>query len=92
MLFVVTKLQCRYLRPIHYDDLVTIRTRIERFTRTRIDHTYELLCAGATCCEASTTLACIGRDGQPRVMPDKIWSIHQETAPRRRDRAVGPEA
>ncbi|MEE9296092.1 MAG: thioesterase family protein [Phycisphaerae bacterium] len=86
VLFVVAKLSCRFFKPIAYDDVVTVQTSIERFTRTRIDHSYRLLCDGELKSEAATTLACIGRDGRPRVMPDHIWSIHQETKPRRRGR------
>jgi acyl-CoA thioester hydrolase len=85
--YVVAKLSCRFMRAIHYDDVVTVRTSIERFTRTRIDHKYELLCDGRVTSEAQTTLACVGRDGRPMAMPDRIWSIHQHTEARRRDRS-----
>ncbi len=81
--FVVAKLSCKYHRPIHYDDTVTVATTIERFTRTRIDHLYELRCNDVITSHAETTLACVGRDGKPRVMPDRIWSLHQHTKPRR---------
>ncbi len=86
ILFVVAKLSCRYIKPIRYDDLITLHTRIERFTRTRIDHTYQLLRDKVLLAEAATTLACVGRDGKPQIMPDRIWSIHQETRERRKDR------
>lgn len=81
--FVVAKLSCRYHRPIRYDDVVTVQTTVERFTRTRIDHTYRLTCDGQLMSQAATTLACIGRDGKPRVMPDRIWASHQASKPRR---------
>lgn len=81
--FVVAQLSCRYHHPIRYDDLVTVRTTIQRFTRTRIDHAYQLFCDDRLACEAATTLACVGPDGKPRIMPDHIWSIHQESKPRR---------
>ncbi|NOT02258.1 MAG: acyl-CoA thioesterase [Phycisphaerales bacterium] len=81
--FVVVKLVCRYHRPIRYDDVVTIRTNIVRFTRTRIDHAYELAVDGRRTTEAESTLACVGRDGRPMVMPDRIWCIRQESRPRR---------
>jgi len=80
--FVVAKLSCRYHHPIRYDDAVTVRTTIERFTRTRIDHAYQLFVDGRLTTEAATTLACVGRDGKPRVMPDRIWSISQVSKPR----------
>ena len=82
VLFVVARLSCRYLLPIRYDDVVTVRTTIERFTRTRIDHAYEFTVDGRVASEAHTTLACVGRDGRPRVMPDRIWSIRQAVKPR----------
>ena len=53
--FVVAKLACRFLRPIRYDDRVTIRTSIERFTRTRIDHDYKLLCDDQLMAEEAET-------------------------------------
>lgn len=73
-LFVVYKAACRYIRPIRYDDLVFVTATVARITRTRVDHTYEIHRDGELTCEASTTLACVGRDGQPRLMPEKLWS------------------
>lgn len=85
--FVVARAESRFHRPIKYDDVVTIRTYIDRITRTRIDHRYEMCRDDHLMCEATTTLACVGRDGRPIVMPDRIWSIHQVAKPRRTDRA-----
>jgi len=74
VLFVVYKAACKYLRPIRYDDLVTVTVQVARITRTRVDHTYVVEVGGQPVCEASTTLACVGRDGRPRLMPDALWS------------------
>ena len=71
--FVVYKCSCTYRLPVRYDDLVTVRCCTVRQTRTRIDHTYEVILDGQVCCEASTTLACVDRDGRPTVMPDNLW-------------------
>ena len=86
VMFVVAKLSCHYLRPIRYDDVVEVRTAVERFTRTRIDHSYRMMCNAEVMAEAWTTLACVGRDGRPIAMPDRIWSFHQACRSRRRDR------
>lgn len=72
--FVVYKATCKYLLPILYDDLVTVSVTVERITRTRVDHRYEVTRGGERMCEASTTLACVSRDGRPRLMPDSLWS------------------
>jgi len=71
--FVVARIECRYKAPLRYDDLVTIRTRVVRTTRTRVDHEYEILVDGRVVSEASSTLACVGRNGRPTLMPDDLW-------------------
>src|SRR5947209_7275510 len=41
-LLVLTRAEVRYLKPAHYDDLLTVRTTVERVTFVRIDHRYEV--------------------------------------------------
>ena len=69
-LLVLTKVEVRYKRPARYDDLLTVRTFVERTTAVRIDHRYEVWCEGQLLAEGSSTLACIGRDGRPQALPD----------------------
>jgi acyl-CoA thioester hydrolase len=71
--FVVYKAACRYILPVRYDDLVTVAVEVARITRTRVDHTYEITCGGKRTCDASTILACVGRDGHPIAMPERLW-------------------
>lgn len=71
--FVVYKASCLYQKPIRYDDLVTVITRVERITRTRVDHSYLIEREGEPLCEASSTLACVNKDGRPRLMPNSLW-------------------
>jgi acyl-CoA thioester hydrolase len=73
LLFVVYKAACTYLRPIRYDDRLEVTTQTVRVTRTRVDHEYEIRLAGEVTCRATTTLACVGTDGRPILMPDKLW-------------------
>ncbi len=82
--FVVYKATCKYLRPIRYDDLVTVSVWVERTTRTRVDHAYEIGREGERVCEASTTLACVGRDGRPIIMPETLIADSRRCRPRRR--------
>jgi len=72
--FVVYKLACKYMAPIRYDDVVAVTATVERVTRTRVDHSYEIRRAASLACRASSTLACVGADGRPRIMPDALWS------------------
>src|SRR5262245_26966641 len=39
---VITKMEVRYRRPIFYDDVVEIRTRVVGGSRVKIEHEYEV--------------------------------------------------
>ena len=67
--FVVAKLECRFLKPACYDDLLKLRVCIARQTRARIDHEYKLYRDGVLLCEATTTLACVNGEGQVIPIP-----------------------
>jgi acyl-CoA thioester hydrolase len=71
--FVVYKASCKYLRPVRYDDLVSVTVCVERTTATRVEHRYEITRDGERLCEATTTLACVGRNGRPKPMPEALW-------------------
>jgi acyl-CoA thioester hydrolase len=72
--FVVTKVECRYKAPARYDEELTLMTRALRQTHVRIDHAYVLKRGDTLLAEAQTTIACVGRDGQVRHIPDDIAS------------------
>jgi acyl-CoA thioester hydrolase len=71
--FVVYKAAIKYILPIRYDDLVQVKVTVTRVSRTRVDHAYTINRDGQRICEATTTLACVGRDGRPRLMPNSLW-------------------
>ncbi len=77
LFLVVVRLEVRYRRPIRYDDLIEVRTRVHAAGRVKIDHAYALVvlerdgsASDEIAATASTTLACVGRDGRPRELPD----------------------
>lgn len=77
---VVAKLGVVYRRPVLYDDVVEIACTVQGGGRVKIDHTYEIAVverAGMACTEpaasASTTLACVDRDGRVTPLPD--WLV-----------------
>jgi len=70
--FVVVKVECRYKAPARYDDELKLTTRILRQTHVRIDHGYELKRGNTLLAEATTTIACVGRDGQLCPIPEKL--------------------
>ncbi|MFO0845818.1 MAG: thioesterase family protein [Gemmataceae bacterium] len=71
-LLVLTKVEVKYHKPAHYDDLLTVRTTVQRTTFVRIDHRYEVLRDGVLLAEGATTLACIDRDGRPQALPEYL--------------------
>jgi acyl-CoA thioester hydrolase len=76
---------CKYLAPIRYDDVVTVHVRVTRVTPTRVEHTYIIERDGRTTSEASSTLACVGRNGRPQAMPRALWTEQPESRARAAD-------
>jgi acyl-CoA thioester hydrolase len=81
---VVTRLEIRYRRPIVYDDVLEVRSRVVGGSRVKIEHEYELavlertnttspMPEGGIAAVASTTLACVGRDGRVQPLPE--WLV-----------------
>ena len=68
--FVVVKVECRYRAPARYDEELQLTTRVKRQTHVRIDHEYELKRGDTLLADASTTIACVGREGGLREIPD----------------------
>src|SRR3979409_808181 len=69
-LLVLTKVEVRYKKPAHYDDLLTLRTIVERKTSVRIDHRYEVYRDKDLVAEGGSTLACVDRTGRPQALPE----------------------
>ena len=72
VLFVVVKVECKYRAPARYDEELALTTRVVRQTHVRIDHAYELRRGETLLAEAATTIACVGRDGQVRPIPEEL--------------------
>ena len=68
--FVVAKAECRYRAPARYDEELYLTTRVDRQTHVRIDHSYVLRRGETVLAEASTTIACVDRQGRVCQIPD----------------------
>jgi acyl-CoA thioester hydrolase len=68
----VTSLSIRYKRPARYDDVLEIHTSITDIGHVKIDHSYEVKRDGQLLATAATTLACLDRDGRPRLLPPEL--------------------
>lgn len=72
VLFVVVKVECRYKAPARYDDELTLLTKIVKKTHVRIDHEYVLKRDNTVIARASTTIACVDRQGNLREIPGEV--------------------
>jgi acyl-CoA thioester hydrolase len=64
---VVVRLNCRYLKPARYDDLLRLRTTLTNVGAAKLEHAYELFRGDEQLTVANSTLACV--DAQGRVQP-----------------------
>ncbi len=69
---VIVDLGCKYRKPAYYDDLLTLRTIVERVTHVKIVHRYEVFRDGQLLAEGHSTLACVDRDGRPQALPPSL--------------------
>ena len=71
-LLVIVDLGCKYKRPAYYDDVLTLRTTVERVTHVKIVHKYALLRDDVLLAEGHSTLACVDRAGRPQALPETL--------------------
>ena len=71
-LLVVVEVGCKFKRPAYYDDLLTLRTTVERVTHVKIVHRYEVLRDGVLLAEGHSTIACVDREGKPQALPASL--------------------
>jgi acyl-CoA thioester hydrolase len=70
--FAVTKAEVRFRAPARYDEELQLTTRVTRATHVRFDHAYDLKRGSTLLAEATTTIACLDREGKLRAMPPEL--------------------
>ena len=69
----VLDLSCKFIKPAHYDDLLTIRTSIKEMPGTRIHFEYEVLRDETLLVKGSTTLVFINmKTKRPQACPEPL--------------------
>src|SRR5262245_31278548 len=66
---VVAEVEVQYFLPAFFDDLLTLRTFTIRAKGARIEHRYEVRRGHELLAKATTTVACINRDGRVTRLP-----------------------
>ena len=74
LFLVVVRLNCHYHSPARYDDLLTLITKVESISAVKIEHSYRLLCGERLLASATSTLACVDRQGKVQRLPESISS------------------
>ncbi|MEC7352260.1 MAG: thioesterase family protein [Planctomycetota bacterium] len=72
VLLAVVRLEVRYKRPARYDEELQLETRIASVGRVKIEHEYRLTRGDELLATATTTLACLDREGAARPLPDRL--------------------
>jgi acyl-CoA thioester hydrolase len=70
----VVSLEVRCRRPARYDDLLSLETTLINpgASRVKVEHAYQLFRGDELLTTASTVLACLGRDGRARPLPEPL--------------------
>jgi acyl-CoA thioester hydrolase len=71
----VAEARCRYLRPLRYDQEVTVRTTVKEMRRRTVTFSYRLLDqAGTLYAEGETLHVVTDRQGRPKSFPPEYRS------------------
>ena len=84
LMFPVTEVSCRYHRPAHYDDEVTIETSLTDLAPVSLTFSYRLLREGDDQLLATgwTKHACVDREGQiTKMLPDMQEKMKASLSP-----------
>jgi acyl-CoA thioester hydrolase len=74
---VVAEATCRYKRPVRFDDVLRIRTRIASAQRRTVRFAYQIFndASGELAAEGETVHVYCDRTGRPRTLPEK-YRVH----------------
>jgi hypothetical protein len=70
---VVADASCKYLAPAQYDDLLVLRTRVQKLGAAHIKHAYEVIRDSTIVATGTTTVVCVDAEGKVRRLPD--WML-----------------
>lgn len=77
ILFVVSRVDIRYLSPGRHDDLLTLETRITSVTGATVtfEHAMTNEKTGVRIVDGTVALAAVDRDGRPMRIPQKLRGV-----------------
>ena len=78
---VVSELNCRFLRPANYDDLLTLRTTMVSARGARIEHEYQLFRGTLLLASGRTTVACVDKLGNVKRSARRVADARLRRSP-----------
>ncbi len=73
LFMVVSDVQISYRAPAEYDDLLLLRTRVDKVGAAHIKHAYEVIRGTQILVTGSTTVVCVDAEGKIRRLPE--WML-----------------
>lgn len=73
LFMVVSEASCKYHAAAEYDDLLLLRTRVEKIGAAHIKHAYEVIRGSTIIVTGTTTVVCVDPEGRVRRLPD--WML-----------------
>ena len=70
LFLVVSEVACSYRAPADYDDLLTVRTRLEKSGGASLRHAYEIVRGATILATGSTVVVCVDREGRVHRLPE----------------------
>jgi len=72
LFMVVSQVTVKYHAPADYDDLLVLRTRVEKIGAAHITHAYEVIRGTTILVTGTTTVVCVDHEGKVRRLPEWI--------------------
>jgi acyl-CoA thioester hydrolase len=73
LFMVVSEATVQYRAPAGYDDVLRLRTRVEKVGAAHIRHAYEVIRGTTIIVTGTTTVVCVDAEGRVRRLPD--WML-----------------
>lgn len=74
---VVAEATCRYRKPAHYDEVITVRTSLDTLRRRSLCFTYQVVRKGSseTLVEGVTKHLCLDAAGRIKIIPEPYFTF-----------------
>jgi len=69
LFLVVSEATCKYRAAAEYDDLLLVRTYVEKVGGASIEHAYEVIRGTSIIATGRTVVVCVDRDGRVNRLP-----------------------